>query len=246
MNKLAKTAVSKFINIGTPLLLMGAMWLLLWVFPWRQAYLYDPHWGHNYAESLAFLCVALAYFNRRLLSDALALLAAVLIIPASLELLPHTATAAAGAALALLIILDMVLERGRKDDLGQPANRRLAFWLKRHLLLLAFILLGHLALLYFFVRLPAGTYETDLVTKVYDAMLIVFIILAILEGVVQRLWGARTSLVGFFWGMLTIIIALIILFHQPETRMFLGTSLVVSSLAIASLVITRQTATSDT
>jgi len=243
VNKLAKTAVSKFINIGTPLLLMGAMWLLLWVFPWREAYLYDPHWGHNYAESLAFICVALAYFNRRLLSHALGLLAAGLIIPASLELLPHGAT---GAALALLIILDILLERGRKDDLGQPSNRRLAFWLKRHLLILAFILLGHLALLYFFVRLPAGTYETDLVTKVYDAMLIVFIILAILEGVVQRLWGARTSLVGFFWGMLTIIIALIILFHQPETRMFLGTSLVVSLLAIASLIITRQTATSDT
>ena len=99
MNKLARTAVSQLTNVGTPLFFMGAMWLLLWVFPWRQAYLYDPHWGHNYAESLAFLCVALAYLNRRLLSDALALLASVLIIPASLELLPHMATAVAGAAI---------------------------------------------------------------------------------------------------------------------------------------------------
>ena len=27
------------------------MWLYLWVFPWRPAYIAEPHWGHNYAEA---------------------------------------------------------------------------------------------------------------------------------------------------------------------------------------------------
>ena len=63
---------------------MGILWLWLWVFPWYKAYVAEPHWGHNYAEALAFICVGLSYFNRRLLSDWLALLAALGVIPASL------------------------------------------------------------------------------------------------------------------------------------------------------------------
>ena len=110
MNDWARTTVTKYVNVGTPLVLMGALWLYLWVFPWHEAYVYDPRWGHNYAEALAFLAVGLTYFNRRLISDVLAFLAAALIIPASLELLPHPVTAIAGGVLVALIILDMIVE----------------------------------------------------------------------------------------------------------------------------------------
>jgi hypothetical protein len=242
MGKLAKLVVERFTSAGTPLLLMGIMWLFLWVFPWYRAYVAEPHWGHNYAEALAFLCVGLAYFHRRFLSDVLAFLASLLVIFASLELLPHPVTAIAGGIIAALIIIDMVIERGRKDDLAQPANRRLAFWLKRHTMRFALIMLGHIALVYYLVRLPAGTYETELVTKVYDGMLLVFVMLALMEGAVQTLWGAAIQLLGFSWGMLTIIVALAILSSQPETWPFLGLSLIVVALAIASLVASRRSA----
>ena len=43
MSKLARVVVSNFINVGTPLLLMGVLWLYLWVFPWYKAYLTEPH-----------------------------------------------------------------------------------------------------------------------------------------------------------------------------------------------------------
>jgi hypothetical protein len=240
MSKLAKMVVERFTNAGTPLLLMGVMWLFLWMFPWHKAYVAEPHWGHNYAEALAFVCVGLAYFNRRFLSDGLAFLASLLVIPASLELLPHPVTAIAGGTIAALIIADLFIERGRKNDLAQPANRRLTFWLKRHTMRFALIMLSHIALVYYLVRLPAGTYETELVTKVYDGMLLVYVILALMEGAVQALWGAAVSLVGFFWGMLTIVVALVILSGQPETWPFLGLSLIVVALAIASLVISRR------
>jgi hypothetical protein len=223
---------------------MGALWLYLWVFPWYEAYVYDPRWGHNYAEALAFLAVGLAYFNRRLISDVLAFLAATLIIPASLELLPHPVTAIVGGALAALIILDMIVERGREEDLGQPSNRRLNFWLKGHLLRFAYVMLGHLALTYFLVRLPAGTYETELVTKVYDGMLIPFVLLALLEGSVQALGGIPTAQLGFFWGTLTMIVSLILLANQPETWVVLAITVVVTVLAIVALFITRRSATS--
>jgi len=243
MNNWAKTAVTKYVNVGTPLVLMGAMWLYLWVFPWYEAYIYDPHWGHNYAEALAFLAVGLAYFNRRLISDVLALLAATLIIPASLELLSHPVTAIAGGVLVAVIILDMIVERGRKEDLGQPSNRRLNFWLKGHLLRFAYVMLGHLALTYFLVRLPGGTYETVLVTKVYDGMSVPFVLLALLEGSVQALGGIGVAQLGFFWGLLTMLISLILLINVPETWACLGIGVVVTVLAIVALVITRRSAT---
>jgi hypothetical protein len=243
MSNWAKTAATNYINVGTSLVLMGAMWLYLWVFPWYEAYVYDPHWGHNYAEALAFLAVGLAYFNRRLISDVLALLAATLIIPASLELLSHPVTAIAGGVLVALIILDMIVERGREKDLGQPTNRRLNFWLKRHLLRFAYVMLGHLALTYFLVRLPGGTYETELVTKVYDGMSVPFILLALLEGSVGALGGIGVARLGFFWGMLTTLVSLVLLINQPETWVCLGITVVVSVLAIVALAITHRSAT---
>jgi len=242
MNNRAKTIVTKYVNVGTPLVLMGALWLYLWMFPWYEAYVHDPRWGHNYAEALAFLAVGLAYFNRRFISDVLALLTATLIVPASLELVSHPVTAIAGGVLVALIILDMIVERGREEDLGQPSNRRLRFWLKGHLPTFAYVMLGHLALVYFLVRLPGGTYENDLVTKVYDGMLVPFALLAILERPVRTLGSIPTAQLGFFWGMLTIIVSLILLIGQPETWVTLGITVVVTVLGVVALIANREAA----
>jgi hypothetical protein len=149
-------------------------------------------------------------------------------------------TAILAAVLVVLIIVDMIVERGRKDDLLQPSNRRLTFWLKRHLLRFAFFMLAHLALIYYFVRLPSGTYEDELVTQVYDAMLFVFMILAMLEGSVKQLWGIPPQWLSFFWGMLTTIVALILLFWQPETRILLVLTLALTAVGIVALIKNRQ------
>jgi len=234
--------VSKYVNVGTPLFLMGALWLGLWVGPWYAAYVYDPHWGHNYAESLAFLAAGLAYFNRRFISDVLALVASLLIIPASMELIAHSITAVAGGVLAALIVVDMFVERGRKDDLLAPSNRRLRFWLKSHLLRFAYLLLGHIALTYFFVRLPAGTYEMDLVTIVYDVLSLVFLTIALAEGAIRGEGGARISRAGFFWGLGTIVISLGIIMVQnaddrPEALICLAITVAALALGAAALTV---------
>jgi hypothetical protein len=239
MQAWAKIVTTKYLNAGSALVLMGAMWLYLWVFPWRQYYFLEPHWGHNYAEAAAFLAVGLAYYNRRFISDLLALAATGLIIPASLELLPHPPTAIAGGALLALIVADGLVERGRATDLGTSKNRRLRFWLKSHLLRFAYIMLAHLALIYYLVRLPGGTYETDLVTQVYDAMLIPFIGLALIEGPVRMLWGMATEYVAFFWGMAMTVVALIILIGQPETWICLALAAAATAVAITALVLAR-------
>ena len=244
MRNWATNVAAKYMNTGTPLVLMGAMWLYLWVFQWYPAYVYDPRWGHNYAEAAAFLIVGLAYFNRRLISDIIALVASALIVPVSLELLPHSVTAIIGGVLIAFTVADMIVERGRETDLGQSSNRRWNFWLKRHVLRFAYFMLGHMALIYYLVRLPAGTYEDDLVTKVYDGMLIPLITLALLEGAVKSLWNVPVALLSFFWGLLTILVSLIIMINQPDTWVCLALTVVVSVVSIIALIASRRAAAS--
>lgn len=245
MRRWSELIAEKAINVGTPLVLMGALWTYLWVFQWYEAYLYDNRWGHNYAEALAFLAVGLAYFNRRFISEVLALLASTLIIPAALELLPHPVTAIAGGVLVALIIVDMIVERKREEDLAQPGGRRLQFWLKNHLLRFAYIFLAHLPFIYFFVRLPGGTYETDLVTKVYDVLIVPFLLIALLEGPVKTLGKVKIGLVGFLWGMATIIVSLILLIDQPETWVCMAIAVAATGVGIAALVIHRRSETGN-
>jgi hypothetical protein len=240
MNKWARTIVDKYINVGTPLVLIGSLWLYLWVFQWYDAYLFDPRWGHNYLEAAAFLIAGLAYFSRRLISHYLSLAAATMIVPVSLELLPHSTTGIVGGILIVLTIIDILVERGRETDLAKPSSRRLSFFLERHVPRFTYIMLAHLALIYFLVRLPGGTYETDLVTKVYDAALIPLATLALLESSVKKLGEIPVGRISFFWGMGTIIASLILLIDQPETWVCMGIAVIVTALGIAALLLARQ------
>lgn len=236
MNRLADSFSEKFLNGGTALALMGAQWLYLWVFPWYVAYRSNPLWGHNYAEAMAFLAVGLAYFNRRLTSHVLAFLATVLIIPTSLELLSTPITASISGALLVLVILDMLVERKRQQDLFQPPNKPLGFWLKKHLPRFSYIMLAHMALLYFAVRLPAGTYETDIVTKVYDGMLFPFVILLILEEMPGIFNGRLARRLAYFWGMAAMIASLALLANQPATWPTLAVTVIFTLAGILALV----------
>jgi hypothetical protein len=234
MRRWLNVFAEKNLNAGTALVLMGAQWLYLWAIPWYGAYQHDPRWGHNYAEAIAFLAAGLAYFNRRLLSDVLTFVATLLIIPASLELLPHSATAIAGIVLLILLLLDITVERGRESDLAQPANRRLGHWLKRHLPRFSLVMLAHMALVYFFVRLPSGTYETDWVTKLYDALLFPFVFLVLLEEMPGIAPGQAMKKAGFFWGMGMMIVSLLLLSRQPETWPHLALTIAVTGMGLAA------------
>lgn len=235
MSKFVGFFNNHLLNGGTPLFLMGSQWLYLWVFPWYQSYISNPHWGHNYAESIAFLALGLAYFNRRLVSYILALTTTLLIIPASLELLNHSLTAIISGTLAAAVIVDILVERKRQYDLGQTANRQLNYWLKKHLPRFSFIMLAHISLVYFLVRLVSGTYETDLVTKIFDGLLFPFVFMLLFEDMAGIFNERRAKMLSFFWGMSTIIVALGILSNQPETRPILVFNVVVTILGIVAL-----------
>ena len=145
----------------------------------------------------------------------------------------------------MLTIIDMIIERKRETDLLQPASRRFAFWLKGHVLRFAFVMLAHLALISFLVRLPLGTYETDLVTKVFDAALIPIAILGLLDGAVKKLGSISVPQLGFFAGMATIIVSLVILISDPATWVCMAIALIVTIAAIVALIRARQPETGE-
>jgi len=219
---------------------MGIFWLGLWLFPWYPEYLQNPHLGHNFSESMAFLSVGLAYYNRRFLSDLFALLATALIIPVALELLPHNVTAVASAILIGLIIIDIIIERKHQRDLLQPSASSTSAWLKRYLPCFSYIFLSTLALSYFLIRLPAGTYETDPDTMVFDALLLPLVAVLFIEKLTERQGRTWPAIMAFFSGMGVMIVLLIILSDQPETMPVLIFMLLVTCLALIALLISRR------
>ena len=239
MNKLAIVVAEKCINGGFPLLLMGIFWLGLWLFPWYPEYLQNPHWGHNFSESMAFLSVGLAYYNRRLLSDLFALLATALIIPVSLELLPHNITAITSAIFTGLIIIDIIIERKHQHDWLQPSSPQTSARLQKYVPCFSYVFLSMLALSYFLIRLPAGTYETDADTLVFDALLLPFVVVLLIEQVTDKPARTWSTILAFFFGMGVMIVLLIMLRDQPETWPVLVFMLLVTCLALMALLASR-------
>lgn len=239
MGRLVRAINEKFINGGTPLLLMGAQWLYLWLFLWYKTYLEDPRWGHNYVMSLAFLAVGLAYFNRRLLSDILSLIAAALVIPASLALLPHSITSVISATLVMLIIVDIIIER-RNPLFIQMTTSSVVAWLKKYLLCFSFVLLVSLPPCYFLVELAAGTCDSDIDSMLFDVALLPFIILLLLEKlpIVKNKVLVKRS--GFFWGMITMVVILSLMIDQPEVLPNLIFTALVTLAGLATLLMMRR------
>ncbi|MFC2001147.1 hypothetical protein ACFLUZ_01420 [Chloroflexota bacterium] len=240
MNKWALLFVEKYLNGGTALVLMGIQWLYLWVFPWYGNYVADPRWGHNYTQAIAFLAAGLAYYHRRVLSVILAFLATVLIIPASLELVSPEVTIFTAAALLALMIIDVIAERRRQRDLLQPSSAPLTFWLKRHMPRFSYIMLAHISLIYFLVRWPSATWEMDWTTRIFDGLLVPFIVLLLLEDMAGITNGARVKRISFFWGMATMLVALIMLYTQPETWPTLAITLIITIFGIVALTTSRR------
>ncbi|MGA2158008.1 MAG: hypothetical protein ABSG90_02190 [Dehalococcoidia bacterium] len=243
MNRLARAIDKTYINGGLPLLLMGFLWLGLWLFPWYQSFLQNPHWGHNYGESMAFLAVGLAFFNRRTFSWILAFLATILIVPISLEWLPHPDTAAISAVLIILIVIDIIVERNRKADLFAPSEQEAAR-LKKWLTCLSYIMLASLGLIYYLIRLPAGTYETDADVQAFDALLIPFVVILLIEALAGKEGRVWPSYLAFFFGMGIMDVLLIMQLDQPETWPVLAFTLVVTILGILVVIFARRPETS--
>lgn len=210
-----KLDLDKLMTAGNGILILGAAWLLFWLGPAFFLFKEDPRWGHNFAIPITFITVGLASHTRILSCQLAAVMSAFFIVPTLLAFWPWSiATLIAVVFLALFLLLYFI-ERGKETGLIDP-DPRLKAWLNIHLLTFAYLGLAHMTLIFYLVRwgnpgaftdfLPA---EHDPSTSIFNAMLLLLAILAILERFVKKVGSFQVAKAGFIWAMLMLIIPLL-------------------------------------
>jgi len=210
-----KLDMEKLMTAGNGILIMGVAWLLFWLGPAFFLFEKDPRWGHNFAIPVTFITVGLASHTRILSCQLAAVISAFIIVPTLLAFWPwNIATMIAVVFLALFLLLYFI-ERGKETGLIKT-NPRLKAWLNIHLLTFAYLGLAHMTLIFYLVRwgnpgaftdfLPS---EHDPSTSIFNAMLLLLVILAILERFVKKVGIFQVAKAGFIWSMLMIIIPIL-------------------------------------
>jgi len=210
-----KFEIEKMMTAGNSILILGIAWLLFWLGPAFFLFQEDPRWGHNFALPITFITVGLGYHIRKISCQLAAMMGAFFIVPTLLAFWPWNIATMIAAALAIILLILYLIERGREKELIDP-NPRLKAWLKIHLLTFAYLGLAHMTLIFYLVRwqnpepftlfLPA---EHEVSTSIFNAMLLPLITLAILERFVKKVGSFQVAKAGFIWAILMIIIPLL-------------------------------------
>jgi hypothetical protein len=210
-----KYNLDKYMNSGNGILILGILWLIFWIGPAFFLFREDPRWGHNYAIPILFVIVGLAYNINKNSCSIVAAISSYITIPVLLAFWTwETGTLVASAFLIIVFIL-YILERNRETELIKP-NQRLNFWLKTHGMTFAYIGLVHMPFIFFFVRwynpepfLEFLPIEHHVSTSIFNGMLIILTIFAIMERQVKKIGRLNVSKAGFIWSILMIIIPLL-------------------------------------
>jgi hypothetical protein len=210
-----KFEIDKLITSGNGILILGAAWLLFWLGPAFFLFKEDPRWGHNFALPITFIMVGLAAHTRTISCQLSAVIGAFFIVPTLLAFWPwDIATMIAGVFLGIFLIL-FAIEKERETELINP-NPRLKAWLKIHRLTFAYLGLAHMPLIYYLVRWSnPGAFmnflpeEHHVSTSIFNAMLLLLVIVAILERFVKNVGIFQVAKIGFIWAMLMIIIPIL-------------------------------------
>ena len=210
-----KFETDKVMTSANGILILGVAWLFFWLGPAFFLFREDPRWGHNFAIPITFVTVGMAFHFRKISCQLIAVISAFFIVPTLVAFWSwSTATGIAIGLLGLMIIFYFV-ELGRESELVHP-NPRLNAWLKIHLMTFAYIGLAHMSLIFFLVRwfnpdafsiyIPAEHHAS---TSIFNAMLFIMVILAIMERFVKKLGRFKVEKIGFIWAMLMMILPLI-------------------------------------
>lgn len=209
---------NKFMSSGNGVLILGIIWFLFWIGPAFSLFQEDSRWGHNFAIPILFIIVGLAYNVNKISCQVTAAIASYLTIPILLAFWPwDTSTIIAGIFLGIFCLF-YIIERNRKTELFNP-NKRLKRWLKMHSLNFAYIGLVHMTLIFFFVRWNNfESFETylpyeqeDFDTIIFNAMLPVLTVFAIMERYVKKMGRFPVPKAGFLWSILMVIVPLLVI-----------------------------------
>lgn len=206
---------NKYMNAGNGFLLIGVLWLLFWIGPAFFLFAEDQRWGHNYIIPILFVIVGLAYNFDKNSCKIFAAIASYITIPIFLAFWPWDIGAIIAIIFLIIVILLYFLERNRESEIIN-SKTRLNFWLKTHTLTFAYLGLVHMSLIFFFVRwynprpyLEYLPIEHHVSTSIFNGMLFVLTIIAIMERQVKKIGRLNIKKAGFIWALLMIIIPIL-------------------------------------
>jgi hypothetical protein len=207
-----KINTDKIMTSGNGIIVLGVLWLIFWIGPAFFLFEEDSRWGHNYAIPILFITIGLAYNVNKISCQLVAAIASYITIPVFLAFWPWDFSTIVACVFLLIFVILFLVEKSRKTELINP-NIRLRAWLKKHLLTFAYIGLVHMTLIFFLVRwnnpqpfvqyLP---FEHHVSTSMFNAMLIILTIFAIMERFVGKIGWFNVPKAGFVWSVLMIIL----------------------------------------
>jgi hypothetical protein len=210
-----KPNLNKWLTSGTGILILGAAWLLFWVGPAFFLFEEDSRWGHNFAIPIIFITVGLAYNVNKISCQLTAAFASYLTIPILLGFWRWDLGTIVAIVFLCVFLTFYLAERSSKKELINP-NQRLKAWLKIHAMTFAYIGLVHMSFIFFFVRwynydafLEYLPMEHHYSTSIFNAMLFILSVIAIMERFVKKICSVSIPKVGFVWSVLMIIIPII-------------------------------------
>jgi hypothetical protein len=213
--EVAKPKIDKYLTSGTGILILGILWLLFWVGPAFFHFEEDSRWGHNFAIPIIFITVGLAYNINKISCQLTAVFASYLTIPILLGFWRWDLGTIVAIVFLFVFLMFYLVERSRKSELINP-SQRLKAWLKIHAMTFAYIGLVHMSFIFFFVRwynyeafLDYLPIEHHYSTSIFNAMLFVLTVFAIIERFVKKIGSVSIPKAGFVWSVLMIIIPII-------------------------------------
>lgn len=206
--------MSKYMNVGTGLLILGILWILFWLGPAMPLYESDIRWGHNFVMPILFITVGIAYYSRCLVCQFFAVISSFLTVPLFLALWWYADVLYISIVLLAILIILYLLERTGKFKILQP-NPRLKAWEKIHFLNFAYIGLAHMPLIFFLLRWglpdtsPFLPVEHEMSSSIFNIMLLILVPLAAMERYVKKIGNFSVPKIVFVWTILMIIFPMI-------------------------------------
>ena len=152
--KLETGKPNKLVGPGLGLIIMGCAYLVWWLFFIEDAII-DPRRTHNIAYALIILNVGLAWYHKTPLSRILAMIQSIMLpITASGSFNTVICTNISSIILGLWVTVVLSEMIKGKKFFEEKLSKREKNWLNLHTLIIAWILIAHMGLMFFIVRLP--------------------------------------------------------------------------------------------
>jgi hypothetical protein len=142
---------------GLGLVIMGLAYILWWFAPpsaWETIFR-DPRWAHNWAFAIIIFNVGLAWYHKSPVSRSIVMIQSFMLpVTASGSFNTIICTIITAILLAIWSIIVLVERNKKKIFLENKLSKRALNWINMHFIILSWLLITHMGLLFFIVRLP--------------------------------------------------------------------------------------------